>query len=201
MKSSPCFKPKPSSISGSTASTPTPPTEERLRFWFQGGDAVDREIGVRFGDALPRAAAGKFNGWAATPRGRLALIVLLDQFSRNLYRGTERAFANDARALTLAREGIEQGHDQALEAVERLFFYLPFEHSEQIEDQQTSVRLYEELVRDAPHLRGALDEAINHRDLIERFGRFPHRNRALGRDATAEERRYLDETGKTYGQG
>ena len=177
------------------------PTEERLRLWFQGGDAIDREIGVRFGEALPRAAAGDYDSWAATPRDRLALLVLLDQFSRNLYRGTARAFANDAKALTLAREGIEQGHDQALEPVERLFFYLPFEHSEQIEDQQTSVKLYENLVRDAPQLQGALDEAINHRELLERFGRFPHRNRALGRDSTAEERRYLDETGKTYGQG
>ncbi len=176
------------------------PTEERLRFWFQGGDAVDREIGARFGEALPHAAGGDYDGWAVTPRGRLALIVLLDQFSRNFYRGTAQAFANDASALALAREGIEQGHDQVLEPVERLFFYLPFEHSEQIENQQTSVRLYEELVRDAPHLQGALDEAINHRELIERFGRFPHRNRALGREPTAEERRYLDETGKTYGQ-
>jgi uncharacterized protein (DUF924 family) len=158
--------------------------------WFRKDAAFDTEC-ARFADALRSARGGGFDHWADTPRGILALIVLLDQFPRNLHRGSPDSFAADAQARMLARDAVARGFDRTLHPVERGFVYLPFMHSEDLADQHESVRLYEPL-------RLALGDstveyAYRHRDVIRRFGRFPHRNAVLGRENTPEELRYLAE--------
>lgn len=158
--------------------------------WFEQEAAFDAECAC-FADALRAAKAGAFDHWAETARGMLALIVLLDQFSRNLHRGSPDSFAADAQARALARDAVARGFDRLLHPVERSFVYLPFEHSEDLADQDEFVRLFEAM-------RLALGDstveyAYRHRDLIRRFGRFPHRNAVLGRPSTAEELRYLED--------
>ncbi len=152
--------------------------------WFEKSAEFDASCG-RFADALRDAKNGRFDHWAETPRGALALIVLLDQFSRNLHRNSPEAFAADAKAREIARATIARNFDLALGPIERLFIYLPFEHSEDLADQDCAVRLYsflgEEMVR----------YAEDHRAVIRRFGRFPHRNAALGRTSTRDELDYL----------
>src|SRR5690606_119569 len=138
--------------------------------------------------------------WLAPPRGRLALVILIDQFSRNLFRGDARAFAHDALARRWVSEGLDAGADRALRAIERVFFYLPLEHSESLADQQRSVALFERLCADVPPalqgtFAGYLDYAVRHRDVIVRFGRFPHRNASLGRATTPEEAEFLRQPG------
>ncbi len=184
---------------------PSEALEHRSRRWFGADTELDREIEARFGDLLARWTDAAIAGWAATPRGRLGLIILLDQFSRNIHRGTERAFAFDHEALELSRSGIDAGMDQALEALERMFFYMPFQHAEHGETQLRSVALFESLAASSPaHQRGffelSLEHAREHQHLIARFGRFPHRNRVLGRESTPEESAYLEGGGKTFGQ-
>ncbi|MFQ5761239.1 MAG: DUF924 family protein, partial [Acidiferrobacterales bacterium] len=148
---------------------------------------------------------GQLTSWEQHPRGRLALIVLLDQFSRNIYRGTAQAFAQDELALSLCLQGIDIGHDLALRPIERTFHYLPMEHAESLEMQDKSVQHRRQLVASLPPAMAkksqfSLDLAISHRDIIARFGRFPHRNRLLGRVSTAAEREYLSQGGATFGQ-
>jgi uncharacterized protein (DUF924 family) len=182
----------------------------RVDFWF-GGDtdqeveAVDRQIEQEFRADMERAAAGEYASWSRTPRGRLALILLLDQFPRNVFRGTARAFATDPMALALVLEGMERGVDAVLQPAERLFFYLPLEHAENIEAQERGVAACAALARGAPaSVRDYFVECIGyaeqHRDLIRRFGRFPHRNAILGRQSTAEERDYLARESVDFGQ-
>ncbi len=171
--------------------------------WFRGGDAVDAEIRARFSRLCEQAAAGALEEWRATPQGCLALVILIDQFSRNLFRGDARAFAHDAQARAWVTEGLQAGVDRALRPIERVFFYLPLEHSESLADQDRSVALFAAL-RDAvpASLRAAfdgyLDYAERHRDVIARFGRFPHRNAALGRTSTADEADYLRQPGAGF---
>ena len=170
--------------------------DARQRLWFRGGSEVDARIADEFGDAMQAAADGQLDAWARSPADWLALLILLDQFPRNRFRDDARAFAQDARALRLAREGIAQGHDQRLPPAWRMFAYLPFEHAEELSAQERSVALFENLQREAEPwnadvLRGWLDYARRHREPIARFGRFPHRNRALGRDTTAAEAEWL----------
>ncbi|MDX1528915.1 MAG: DUF924 family protein [Gammaproteobacteria bacterium] len=184
---------------------PASELNSRARRWFGADTELDREIEARFSNLLARWPEGEIAGWAASPRGRLALIILLDQFSRNIHRGTEKAFAFDHEALELSRSGIDAGMDQHLEPLERLFFYMPFEHAEDGETQQRSVALFEALAAaSSAHQRSFFDHALiyvrEHRDLIVRFGRFPHRNRVLGRESTPEESAYLTGGGKTFGQ-
>ena len=173
--------------------------------WFGAADETDDLIRRRFGADHAAAAAGELDGWAETARGRLALIVLLDQFSRNLHRRQAEAFAQDPRALALTREGLRRGHDAALRPMERGFFYLPLEHAEELAAQEQSVACYRRLLAEAGEpwrepLQGMLDYAVDHHDIIRRFGRFPHRNAVLGREYTAEERAYLDSGAERYGQ-
>jgi uncharacterized protein (DUF924 family) len=168
---------------------------QRRTIWFEKDDAFDTSCGA-FAAALAQAKAGALDGWAATPIGTLALVILLDQFSRNLHRGTPEAFAADAKARAVARAAVAAEYDQAVGPVERMFFYLPFEHSEDLADQEESVRLFETL-RDALGAR-TIDYAHRHRDVIRRFGRFPHRNAALGRISTEEEEAYLAEPGAGF---
>jgi uncharacterized protein (DUF924 family) len=171
---------------------------ERSRFWF-GGDgpeaaaARDAQIRAKLEPLLARAAAGELDAWAASPRRRLALILLFDQVPRNIYRKTPQAWAFDARALALAVEGLQLAADQALEPVERVFFYLPLEHAESLETQDLSVDAFTRLAEGAPpELRGFLEFtrkfAAGHRDVIRQFGRFPYRNAVLGRESTAAEK-------------
>lgn len=171
--------------------------------WFRGGDAFDAAIRTRFATLREEAIGGRLGAWRATPRGRLASVILVDQFSRNLFRGDARAFAHDALACDWVREGLRTGIDRALRPIERVFFYLPLEHSESFADQQHSVALFRQLCADAPPaLRdafdGYLDYAERHRDVVARFGRFPHRNAALGRASTPAEIAYLAEPGSGF---
>lgn len=158
--------------------------------WFQGGENFDREIRERFGSDYERGAAGELDGWKSSPRGCLALILLLDQFPRNMFRDDARAFATDPRAHEAAKHALESGFDRRLRPIERVFVYLPFEHSEDLEDQRRSVELFRALGRDLDSDE-LLDYAIRHQRVIARFGRFPHRNEALGRSSTPEEEAFL----------
>ena len=171
--------------------------------WWGKNEMTDRSIANRFGDDLDRAIGGAIDHWALTPRGQLALIILMDQFSRNIYRGTPRAFAQDKQACILCLTGLEKGQDQVLRPVERAFFYLPLEHSESLLLQEKSVELYRVLYQWAsPDLKTNfqefLDFAIRHRDIIQRFGRFPHRNVILGRESTPEELEFLQQSGSSF---
>lgn len=172
--------------------------------WFGNGRKHDAEIKERFGALHERAARGELDReWDGTPRGRLALIVLHDQFSRHLHRGTAAAFARDPDAQQLAVTSIEQGVDRTLIPAQRAFFYLPLEHAEDLEMQRLGVRCFDGLARTvAPAWRkdyeSFLDYARRHLEVIERFGRFPHRNRALGRKSTPEEIKFLKQPGSSF---
>ncbi|MDH3413125.1 MAG: DUF924 domain-containing protein [Gammaproteobacteria bacterium] len=179
--------------------------EQRKRMWFSADPQLDAEIESRFGALLARQAAGANEKWKATPRGRLGLILLLDQFPRNVHRGTAKAFAFDPQALDLCQTGIDAGLDQALEPLERMFFYMPLQHAEALGPQDRSVALFESLAKTRPaeqraFFEQALEFAREHRELISRFGRFPHRNRVLGRISSVEETAYLESGGATFGQ-
>jgi uncharacterized protein (DUF924 family) len=177
------------------------PTKQRM--WFRDGRAYDAEIGARFGALHERAARGDLDAWAETGRGRLALIVVLDQFSRHIHRDTGAAFAQDPVAQHLAAEGMAGGADLSLIPAARSFFYLPFEHAEDLELQELGVRAFEELAAEvaASHRKAYesfADYARRHRDIIARFGRFPHRNAILGRQSTAEELEFLKQFGSSF---
>ncbi|HEX3996480.1 MAG TPA: DUF924 family protein [Acetobacteraceae bacterium] len=163
--------------------------------WFEADDAFDTEC-CCFATAIRDARAGLFDHWAFTPHGALALIVLLDQLSRNVFRGAPEAFAADSHAIEIARATVSAGFDLQLTPIERMFVYLPFEHAETIEDQNESVRLYATLRDDLGEK--TVDYADRHRDVILRFGRFPHRNAALGRSNTPEEEVYLAQPGAGF---
>jgi uncharacterized protein (DUF924 family) len=159
------------------------------RRWFAKDDAFDAEFKSRFEAAHHAAAGGALDHWAADAEGALALLVLLDQFPRNAWRNSGRMFATDAKARAVAAAAVDAGLDRRVDAALRPFFYLPFMHSEVLVDQERSVVLNAELDPDTQRY------AVHHRDIIARFGRFPHRNNLLGRDTTPEERRFLDEGG------
>lgn len=163
--------------------------------WFEKNAEFDTEC-ARFTGAIRDARARRFDHWALTPKGGLALIVLLDQFSRNVFRGSAEAFAADSHVREIAHGMIANGFDITLTQVERMFVYLPFEHAETIEDQNESVRLFETL-RDTLAAE-TIDHAHRHRDVIRVFGRFPHRNAALGRVNTPAEADYLSQPGAGF---
>jgi len=157
--------------------------------WFKKDPGFDAEFRERFLTGHEAAARGELDGWSATADGALALLVLLDQFPRNAFRGSERMFATDAKALEISRHAIATGMDQQVDADLRNFFYLPLMHSESATDQQQAVALTEPLGADAHRF------ALLHQDIIERFGRFPHRNAVLGRATTPAEQAFLDQGG------
>jgi len=176
---------------------------ERSKFWFGGSADVDNEIRVRFSGDILSAAAGEYDSWSANARGSLSLILLLDQFTRNIFRKTPKAFACDEKALSISLDGIQNGFDRELAVFERAFFYLPMEHSEDIEIQKLSVSAFRKLVDDAlPAQRSTCesyyDYAVRHYDIIARFNRFPHRNEILGRVSTAEEIEFLKQPGSSF---
>lgn len=176
----------------------------KQKMWFGTGNKFDAEIRKRFGKLHRRAVRGELDAeWAAIPRGRAALIVVLDQFSRHIHRNTRTAFEQDPAAQRLAAAGVESGADRELIAAQRAFFYLPFEHAEDLKLQQAGVRLFRRLATEvAPGWRGEYesfaDYCSHHRDIIERFGRFPHRNKVLGRVSTPEELEFLEQPGSSF---
>ncbi|MCS6946159.1 MAG: DUF924 domain-containing protein [Steroidobacteraceae bacterium] len=184
---------------------------ERMRFWFGGAESPamlhmrDRDIAARFGPLMRRAAAGECSSWADSARRRLALILLLDQFPRRVYRGRPEAYATDGLALQLALDGLHAAADATLTPAERIFFYMPLQHAEALDAQDESVAAYRRLCGEAPpEMRHAFVTLLRfaqlHRDIIARFGRFPHRNKVLRRDSTPDELSYLRANVPRFGQ-
>lgn len=182
-----------------------PQIDSRMERWFSADPDLDRRIREEFGDLVEQALRGELDHWASTIEGRLALILLLDQFCRNIHRGTARAFAGDKRALRLCVEGSVSNEYRSLPAIQRVFFFMPLQHAESAAVQDKSVRIYNAL---AEGVSDTLREtfltfaqfAELHRDIVERFGRFPHRNRHLGRRNTPEEDAFLAADGPSFGQ-
>lgn len=177
--------------------------QQQSSLWWSKNSASDAEIGRRFKDRVEAAGSGDLAEWAESPVKLLTLILLTDQFPRNIYRNTPRAFHFDPLARNLCLRGLERGMDKTLRPVERVFFYLPLEHSESIEHQEQSVQLYTRLFQEVPLdqvdlFRGYLTFALRHRRIISRFGRFPHRNTILGRVSTPEEETFLQEPGSSF---
>ena len=181
-------------------------TTDRGGLWFRDGAKNDPEIIRRFGATVAGAGRGELDGWMSDWRGALALIIALDQFTRCVHRGSAKAFSNDARATAHCESAIARGLDSEAELVHRQFFYMPLMHGEDLRRQERCVELFESLAKSFPPERAEtakniLFHAREHRDLIAKFARFPHRNAILGRDSTPEESAYLSENAnKTYGQ-
>jgi uncharacterized protein (DUF924 family) len=176
--------------------------QDILHFWFEElsakqhfikDPALDASLRERFGATLEAAARGELFGWRSTAQGRLAEILVLDQFSRNIFRDTARAFAQDALALVLAQELVASGQDQSLAPAQRAFAYLPYMHSESALIHTQAVQLFSQ-----PGLENNLDFELRHQAIIARFGRYPHRNAALGRNSSAEELAFLSEPGSSF---
>jgi uncharacterized protein (DUF924 family) len=181
----------------------------RSSLWFESNPQLsaqqDELIRSEFQGLVERAGRGELAAWADSPRRRLSLIILLDQFPRQIYRGTSKAFAYDPEALALTLSGMQSAADGALNIIERLFFYMPLQHAESTEVQDESVSSYRRLLAESPkELRPTFEESLQfaeeHRELIRQFGRFPHRNHILGRENTAEEDAYLRKTAERFGQ-
>jgi uncharacterized protein (DUF924 family) len=168
-------------------------TETSPKQWWKVDAAFDATVRERFSDVHRAAHLGELWKWRQSPRGRLAEIIVLDQFSRNMHRGTPQAFASDPMALALAQEAVAGGHDMQLPSRERAFVYMPYQHSESRKVQEESVHLFK--------LFGAAEQydfAVRHKAIIDRFGRYPHRNHVLGRESTPEEREFLQEPGSSF---
>ena len=161
--------------------------------WFVKDDGFDSEIRDRFGSLYRRARDGDLGDWIATPEGCLALVIVLDQFPRNIYRADPRAFATDPHARILLQYALDKGFDKALDARQKQFLYMPLQHSEDRGDHELSVELYAALGDE-----DVLEYARAHKDIIDRFGRFPHRNEILGRESTAEETAFLTQPGSSF---
>ena len=175
------------------------PEHGRLRaLWFRKSEATDRTIAARFGSLIERALRGELGAWASEAPSALAQILLLDQFTRNAFRDTPRAFAGDTRALRAASAMVGARQDEALAPEQRSFVYLPFEHAEGLAMQDEAVRLFTRLAAAAPAMHEALAYAHKHREVVVRFGRFPHRNAILGRQSTAAELAFLREPGSRF---
>jgi uncharacterized protein (DUF924 family) len=185
--------------------------QQHSRLWFGEPGApeltpqLDELIRERYSELTLIAEKGALAAWESSPRRRLALILLFDQFSRNIYRGSARAYAQDLAALSLTVSGMQIGADATLDPVERLFFYMPLMHAESLDVQEESVAAFRRLVEEAPAdlrrtFQASLDSAVEHRDIIAHFGRFPHRNRVLGRESTSEEVAWLAAEGSDFAQ-
>lgn len=178
----------------------------RRDWWYDGDATVDDEIRTRFGALVARACAGSLPDWQATPDGALALILLLDQFTRNIYRGMPDAYLGDATAFETVERAIDRELDRALHPVARIWLYHPFHHAEQVEAQDRGLALLDDVLRSAPdpwhpYIQRSIRGWTRHRDIVARFGRFPHRNQVLGRPSTDAERAFLADNGESFGQG
>jgi uncharacterized protein (DUF924 family) len=173
--------------------------QEHFRLWWGKQPETDQYIRDHFGDFVARVGKNEFDSWAETPRGRLALIVALDQFTRNMNRTNPKAFEFDAKAVQLTLDGLKKGHDRTLRPIERVFFYLPLEHSEEKEMQTLCLKCMDQLVKDDPRLEQRfatiLECATLHNELIQKYGRYPHRNKILGRISSEEEKSFLRNPG------
>ncbi|AFZ19488.1 hypothetical protein Mic7113_3770 [Allocoleopsis franciscana PCC 7113] len=167
------------------------------KIWFIKNPEFDEEVRSRFLPTYQQAAAGELDSWKASPHTCLALILLLDQFPRNLFRGQPQAFATDSLALAYAQHAVANGFDQELLPIQRQFIYLPFEHSENLAHQHQCLELFSTL-KDEPECVSGIDYAHRHFQVIERFGRFPHRNQILGRETTPEEGEFLKQPGSSF---
>jgi len=181
------------------------PDEAHRTMWFNASPALDNEIGERYRVLLEQARKGQLHHWAHTADGLLATILLLDQFSRNIYRGTAQAFAADPLALAICLAGLKQGVDQQLPPIQRAFFYMPLQHAESLEAQEQALEAFSRLQQQVdeavrPLFAGFTDSARQHRAIIARFGRFPHRNRVLERISSADELAYLQQAAPHFGQ-
>jgi uncharacterized protein (DUF924 family) len=170
---------------------------DRHSLWFTASPETDEECRQRFDALVARAIGGELDDWADCDPGLIALVLLLDQFTRNIHRGTPAAFSGDGRALVLAQHAIATGHYRRFPAIHQVFLYMPLEHSEDLDAQEECVELFGELaaVTGSAHIRDFARYAVAHRDVIARFGRFPHRNDILGRTSTREELAYLEQHG------
>jgi len=183
-----------------------PQIDRRLDIWFGEDQAFDHEIQEAFAADVDKASAGKLDHWAHESRGRLALILLLDQFRRNIHRGTTKAYEKDKAALKLCVEGAMEKKDKGLTPIQRAFFYMPLQHTESRKVQEKSVALFNKLAEAvSPTYQETFltiaQFAELHRDIVDRFGRFPHRNKVMGRDNTPEEDEYLSGDSPDFGQG
>jgi len=183
-----------------------PQIDRRMDIWFGGSPEFDDEIRTMFMNDIQRASAGELDHWGEQPRGRLALILLLDQFRRNVYRGTADAYAKDQVALKLCVEGAMQKKDEGLTPIQRVFFYMPLQHSESKKVQAKSVALYRQLAAAvSPTFRETFETVVSfaelHHDIVDQFGRFPHRNAVLGRQNTEAENEFLSDGSPDFGQG
>ncbi len=174
------------------------PSSDRMHIWFSADTTIDDEMRSKFSYDLEKAVLGELSDWEQDARGTLALIILLDQFSRRIYRDTPLAFAQDHRALDLCLHGIEKQHDHVISLIERAFFYFPLTRSENVDIQATSIRAYKILLDlSFPEVKSVfenlLEYALKQFDIIKRFGRFPDRNKVLGRSSTKEEIKFLSE--------
>ena len=183
--------------------------EDRGQLWFAGGAAIDQQIQAQFSQSVIAAANGELSWWQHEPKSCLALILLLDQFTRNIFRGTAKAFASDALVVDICKTGLASAFDKQLTLSQRVFFYLPLEHSESLADQELCVTLFTELAEDAAKkygeqyqklFAGYIDYAVDHRNIILKYGRFPHRNKALDLTSTQAELDYLNQGGTSFGQ-
>ncbi len=177
--------------------------DDRARRWYKNDPAFDEAIRDRFGEAHRAIVEGEREAWLLSARGRLAYVLVLDQFSRNMFRGSGEMFAHDAQALEVALGSVERGMDRQLPADMRAFFYLPLMHSEELAHQERCVELFAALMLDLPRearsrVRQNLKYAGMHRDIVARFGRFPHRNELLGRETSAEEVEFLEQPGSSF---
>ncbi len=172
-------------------------TQAPRKVWFVKNEAFDAEVRSRFLTVHAQALSGQFDAWIEFPESCLALVIVLDQFPRNMFRRQPESFASDAKALSVAQIAVAQKFDQQLPPVQRFFFYLPFEHSENLEHQNQSVRLFEQFKADS-QLSDTYDYALRHRSVIDRFGRFPHRNQILNRPSTPEEVEFLKQPGSSF---
>jgi uncharacterized protein (DUF924 family) len=176
----------------------------KMKMWWMGGDAVDAEIKERFGAKVDEALLGKLGSWAESPRGSLALVILLDQFTRNIGRGTPDAFGGDQAALDVCLAAMERGQDRELRLVERAFLYMPMMHAEDREVARRSIQTFEQLSQEVQALGREypdfVSHAVQHAEIVLRFGRFPHRNEVLGRTPSPEESEFLASGGPSFGQ-
>ncbi len=187
--------------------TPDDPASAKANheLWFKSTKAGDELIRSSFGNLLSQAESGHLNSWLETDLGKLAVIILLDQFSRNIYRGSAAAFQNDEQALTIASSLVDAGRHEQLGPIQQVFLFLPFEHSENLANQNRCLTLFEKLLSSVdtdwqPLIAGFYEHARQHQEIIERYGRFPHRNKILGRPDNADEKSYFAEGGKSFGQ-
>lgn len=178
---------------------------EKKQLWYQSSEATDQLIIKKYSELLEHAAEGKLDSWQSENRSSLALILILDQFSRNIFRGHAEAFSFDEQALKICLNGLDVGHDKSVSLVERHFYYHPLMHAERLEHQQRCVALFQEMLQECNELNhemfaNGLSFAEQHRDIIAEFGRFPYRNEVLGRQSSHAEVAYLSRGGSRFGQ-